>query len=587
MKRVLVLCAFLVGTFVAVPRAHAAPRVELQLSQREVAVGDPFQVTLNVLDDTEAPHGNPKLRLPQSIVVRGQMMGPLSYGSVVNGRVTQLTGIHATFTLEATKQGTFTIGPLTITWAGKTLTSKTVTVTAGTRAARPDPWAQLRNLFDDDDAKPPPEEEFDPKLALPAALGSHAFLHATIDKETAVLGEQRTLSVFLYQDADLPSPDVLSASEPTLEGFLTKSLLPPGQEPPEVGKAKVGDRRFRVRLVRKLAIFPVSGGALKVGPMRLKIRARGNGDRASETFTVNVTEPPRQGRPGNYVLGTTGSYRADCTVEPRTTKDGILGITAKLDGYGLFPDRLPVPASQNVVFEAPEVRENLVADESGRWGGWRSFQYVAKVGTQGTVDLGEMALPFFNPATGHYETAKCALGSVKVESAAPPAAAVLLSPLLSELPKPETSLAGTPPRTADLPRALPWVFGIGPLALFGLGIVRAMPERKKRKLTPSERFREGVRSATEAAQEGRPKDAIGELERGLDAFVREKYELTLGAVDDATARESLGEKGVPETLIAELLSFRSACTNARYGTTTDVDVTPLLDNARKLGKQFS
>lgn len=567
--------------------ASAAPRIEFQSSQKEVAVGELFQVTLSVLDDVQLDHGNPKLRLPDSIVVRGQMMGPLSYTTNFNGTVTRLQGLNATFTLEAKKKGTFTIGPLTIVWGGKTLTSKALSITVGAERKPSNPWGQLRSFFDDDDPRPPAEEETDPKLSLPAALGSHAFLHATIDKETAVLGEQRTLSVYLYQDADLPSPEVLSASEPALEGFLSKSLLPSGQEPPELGKAKIGERRYRVRLVRKQAIFPVQAGPLKIGPMRLKIRARGNGDRASESFTVVVTEPPKLGRPGNYVLGTTGSYRADCSVDPRTTKDGIVGVTVKLDGYGLFPDRLPVPNSQNVTFEAPELRDNFVADEGGRWGGWRSFQYVAKLASKGTTDLGELSLPFYNPSTAHYESAKCTLGTVVVENASPPPAPIALSPLLLELPKAETHLAGAPESTTTVPRKLLWAASLGPLALVGLALVKALPKRKKRVASPEQVFRNAIKVATIAASERRSKDAIGEIERGIESFVKEKSGASLRADEAAKVRELLGERDVADETIEALLQLRAACTQARYGTTDDVDVTPLLESARLVSKRLS
>ena len=107
-------------------------------------------------------------------------------------------------------------------------------------------------------------------LNLDRARDSGSFLHAIVDKTQAVVGEQITLSVYVYADVTGSDPELSDPHEVGTSDFLRQSLL----------KNDAHDRAHRVRarrghtymvaLLRKYALFPLHAGELEITPMRLR-----------------------------------------------------------------------------------------------------------------------------------------------------------------------------------------------------------------------------------------------------------------------------------------------------------------------------
>src|SRR5262249_53925140 len=127
-------------------------------------------------------------------------------------------------------------------------------------------------------------------------------------------------------------------------------------------------------------------------------------------------------------------------------RGGAVGVTVELKGSGNLPAALPVPVRAGVEWLAPETHEKLgTVQGTDRFCGTRTFAYVVRVQKEGDVDLGEIALPFWNPEARAYQFAKAALGTVHVKPGAVPASAADAPPeILPDMPVPRMSLA--PPR---------------------------------------------------------------------------------------------------------------------------------------------
>jgi hypothetical protein len=105
--------------------------------------------------------------------------------------------------------------------------------------------------------EPQPAITTDPRFALEHDRGRIAFLHATIDKTQAVVGEQITFSVFLYVDAAEHPPDFTDVHEATADDFVKRALFEDDQNDHQLGHALAGGRVWRVKLLRKSALFPL------------------------------------------------------------------------------------------------------------------------------------------------------------------------------------------------------------------------------------------------------------------------------------------------------------------------------------------
>ena len=167
-------------------------------------------------------------------------------------------------------------------------------------------------------AEPPP----DPELALDAPLDSKVFLRAVVDQKNPVVGEQVTLTVYVY--ARQTALELTDLHEPSIPDFYRRDLLSP-QNQPEPRPVSIGGVIWRAQPIYKAALFPLKSGEIEIGAMQSTVIGRGSGlnaARASQPIKLHVSEPPSKGRPVGYQMGDVGSYTLTVTVDPRKSEVG-------------------------------------------------------------------------------------------------------------------------------------------------------------------------------------------------------------------------------------------------------------------------
>ena len=290
-----------------VARAQSAPQMQIAVDTDVVELGGTLtlqmQVTASDVSPTDPDHGP----IP-GFVVRGQSTMPSRMTSIVNGVRSDRVGLTATWQLQAKKVGTFRLGPPTISYQGARYAGSSVTVKvvpagqAPQRSQDPfgsfspfDPW---KGLIQQPPPDPTPEPDVtpDPKFGLDAPRGAFAFLHATLDKTSAVVGEQVTLTIYLYIDA--AAADAISLDDPhdaTTNDFVRHSISSDDSFSKHVAYAQAGGKIWSVRVASRWALFPLKTGHLEIGGMSLRLaRPRGAGSpvRSSETLHVDVSGDP-------------------------------------------------------------------------------------------------------------------------------------------------------------------------------------------------------------------------------------------------------------------------------------------------------
>ncbi len=608
MTRAVGALAALLATWLICALASAAPpELRLSASTTTVEVGSTVDVTLQVMSTEGAPT-QATLSPTPGFSIASSRASPSQQVTIINGVRADRRGMTATWTLRADRIGTFTVGPATVDIGAvhhRGPGVKLTVVAAGTRPQAQPPPSSLfggpldpLGFFDQGPAMPEPampQVPLDPKLALDRPREAIAFLHAVVDKPSVVVGEQIMLTIYLYIDVNVREPEFGDAHEASTDDFLRKSLMKDETTSEDAGFGAAGGRVYAVKVLRRMALFPLKSGALAIGPMRLAVLPRG-GPRESERLSVRVSEPPIAGRPAGYEAGTVGSFLLTADVAPRTTpKGGAVAVTVSLSGSGNLPTELPLPLQAGVQWLQPDVHEKLGPMPGSLFGGARTFSYVVQLDREGDIDLGELALPYFNPATRKFAVTRAALGVIRVTKSTAEAPSVEVA-RLPELPPTRKTLGATRTPTARISdRRWGWSLLYGPPATFVLAAIGAAAAR---------------RSRTRAAERrNSPASALKQRERLLDAALKGDDG---GAVDAASVRlieaaaiASLGanlrastgaalvreltEAGAPEPVASEVRELLAACEAARFapdGNSTS-QARERAASARKLAQQLA
>jgi hypothetical protein len=416
------------------------PRISASIDASEVEVGEPFSISLNVTVQSGSPEPtDPRLVLPPGMTPSAPSISSQTEISFVNGRLSRRSGITATWRIVAAREGTFTIDGPSIAYSGERLRSNALRVTvspagAAVRSRRGggvgapqiqnpfDPFGmfpRLPNAFDSPlPVEPILPETSNPDLLLDAPLDQTVFLRAIAAPKEAVVGEQVTLGVYLYDRGG--ALDVTEPREPSAPDFFRRDLISPTSQPdPE--RVTIAGTVWRVRLLFQTALFALRAGDLELGPARATIapagRARaGRGAMVRESLPIKVhaIEPPSRGRPTGYEVGDVGAFALSAVVEPRSTEVGAaVAVNITLSGTGNVPRAVRIPLKASLEWLEPQTREALDADK-GKIRGSRTFSYVVRPKSAGDIDLGEVTLPFWNPEKKSYETARARLGKIKV-----------------------------------------------------------------------------------------------------------------------------------------------------------------------------
>ncbi len=524
--------------------------------------------------------------------------------SIINGSMSASTVLNVDWTLLGKQLGSATF-TARINVNGTVVKSNAVTITvvpagqAPPRTARPQPTDPFGGMFggqspfagqpfdpfgmlngqglpDDPQTMPvQPAVPLEPKLAMSAPRGPVAFVHAIADKTSAVVGEQVTFSVYIYVDPDQREPDFNDWHEATATDFLKQNLIDDTKDNQPVQYAMVGGKIWVAKLVRKWALFPVKTGLLEIGPMRLAVVGSrvGNASRQTESLAVKVDEPPMTGRPPGYVSGSVGHFNVVANVTPREIEQGG-GIAVDVDvtGTGNLPTNLTPPPQEGVDWLVPEVRDDL-APKNGVFGGSRNFSFIAHMNKAGTIDLGEITIPFFDPDTKTYGVARAALGTIDVKSngnVANAQAQAQEDQPLSGLPALKETLAREAPRRHLADRPIFWAFLVFcPFSFVLVAGGRSAARRIRgalefRRASPESLLSKRIADAKNA---GKANDA-----RALDAAIAKMIEqativragVNVRALTIDETEDHLAVRGVKRETAVEIADLLRACDEARF-----------------------
>jgi hypothetical protein len=561
------------------------------VDRTEVGTEDTFRLTVVAVD--MPPSAQVQLPAPKDFEVISS--------SRSNQRSIQLSGggpaviqdiTKHTLILRANRTGKLTIPPAVLTTASRTYRTEPVEMTvregrlgpAPGQAARPPPLPDpFRNM-----PMPDPFEGLEDNPVIPRG-DSDLFLRSSLDRNEVYVGEQVTLSLYIYSRVDLSSVDAVTM--PKLEGFWSEDVDSPTQLSGE--QRVINGIPYRAYLLRRRALFPVKAGTLTITAAEADITtgflfAGHRVHRVSNALKVKV-KPLPPGAPAGMANANVGEWHLSVDVSPTRVELGQ-PITVKiiLEGSGnvknVTPPKLTVPSSLKVY--DPTTTDKL-SPSKNRIQGKRVQEYLVMPQRTGTFTLPALEFPYFDPRRKQYEVARTDPIEVTVEAGSGGTAAVGPTPTtpmedsaneqknvltaggLRPLRYQARFVAPSTPvweRAFFLPAVLAPVGLLLGLALLGQvrGKLFAQTEAGRNK-QQAKAARKRLAEAEKLRGQGSTSAFYAEVEKALNTFLEARLRTPVVGL----TRDVLGEKmtaaGVDPALRSRALFVLEACDMGRFG----------------------
>lgn len=326
--------------------------------------------------------------------------------SIINGK--QSSSVTFRYFLSPKKTGGLTIGPATLQYNNKMYTTNPITVEV-VKGAQPQA-----------PSSPQDQRSQQQETSLP-----EIYIRTEVDKETAYIGEQITLSCYLYTRINIAGYDFVQ--QPNFTGFWTEELDIP--QHPTLQYQTINGVTYGVALMKKVALFPTSSGDVTIEPMvmtfsvRVQTRSRDPFDqffndpfdnffgrtqeiiRKTQPVTLKILPLPEENRPDSF-NGDVGSFTMSVDIDKtQVTQDEPIKLTVKIQGIGniktLKEPTITLPES----FKRydPEITENLFALQEPLQGE-KIFESVIMLSSAGEFQIDPVQFSYFDPHRKSYQT---------------------------------------------------------------------------------------------------------------------------------------------------------------------------------------
>ena len=397
-KRLIVVLGLGFGVVLGQPAQGLAQTVRAYLSQTEVRLNRQFVLNVEISGTQQLDEDPPVLPdLSAFAVYLGS--GTSTSMQIVNGR----TSLSLTFQhrFQATAEGTFEIGPVTVRAGGRDLRTEplTIRITDG----------------------PAPTSRADPPGADGTVAPEDLFITATASKPRVYVNEPVIVEYRIFTRVDVDGYNI--TQQPGTTGFWVEELEDPQARVEQVVRDGL---QYTSAVVRRVALFPTGAGTKTLAPLTLETQVRVQrrsrslfgdpfgglfGSRVSVVVGSNPVEIevlplPEAGRPDAFT-GLVGRLEVSASID-RTDAETNDALTYRLEVSGTGNIRtLPEPElgfPSDVEVYPPDVSERVDPTEDGVRGS-KIFEYVIVPRAPGQVTIPAVKLAYFDVDAGTYAAA--------------------------------------------------------------------------------------------------------------------------------------------------------------------------------------
>lgn len=564
--------------------------VTLTVDRTEVDVGEMVRVQARA-DVTGAEVGSfeePDLR---GFALRSrQISRPLQFrfGFGNQQQIVQSSTVQA-YVLQAETPGTYTFGPLEVRTAdGRTFESNEVQVV-------------VRGAVDPGTTPGDPTASEPTPPSGPAVDGYNpdpeAFVRTTADVSDPYVGQQVTVSVFLYTRTAIRGGLQLPRS-PTTDGFWTVDLLDGG---PLDGETQyVNGALYRVYRILHMAAFPLREGELVVGAPEVSFQAGAGFDLFAPPQEVRRTGVPIRvnARPVPTTGAVVGRYELEAAVDRQNVRTGdAITLTATVRGEGNVRDvRLELPPIDGLQVLQPRVDDEIV-HPSDRVGGQRRFEWLVVPQRAGTFEIPSLTLTAFDVASGTPSVVQSepitviAVGAA-IASDTPDAGTTQVAPTTNDDEPPptfgplrtESTLRRATTPVSSTPLFFAVLLGLPTLGAATL-LVRALRRRKPSAAKEARKeTRKRLDDAERHAREGDARAFYSAIATSLLGAIAARLGEPVGGLTHDELRKLLRARGFDEDLVRRTLDELEVCDFARFSSAggAEAEIRDCLERTRRV-----
>jgi hypothetical protein len=577
-------CLFVVAALLCVAREGRAAPVEfsLKVSPASGTLNDQFLATVQI---TVAGVNGPDRFWPPDfgeftiLDQRTQQSTQWSYDPVRGQEISNVETRR--FLVKPSRAGKLRIGPAKLRLDGRDYETKPVFVDVqglGSPSALAPPPAPVQGA-----APPVPQGAGGthvPGFSPPDATQIRpTFLHVVVDRPKVQVGEQVTVTWLLYTRSEVlqfqPKP-------PKLEGFWVETLYEP-QSYFSYREEVVGGRAYAVATIAKRALFPTKAGRLVIPPYEADVSTMatsfGSPLRASSREAMVEVDPLPTPVPAGFDPAYVGHFELEATVDRDNLPAGeSLTLTLSVKGTGAIR-RAKVPSLSLPGFQVyvPRDFDESVDTSSDIVRGERRYRYLMTPTKGGSLALGPIEIPFFDPKTATYEVARAdALPLMVVGDPSQVSGAASGST--------QDNLIGRDIRPLREPHAVRsrlvaklyrtrtfWLLVLAPGLAYVLVVLVDGLRALLRRETPRARLRRArgrarkrLRTAELHIKSGRAGKFFGEVARVLNEHIEERAGQPVAAMTREQLRTFLPERGFPDDTVDALVRELENCDFARF-----------------------
>ena len=562
-------------------------------ARQQVVVGEQFQLTYTI-NARSSNFAGPAIR--DFTIITGPNQSTSSSVQIINGNVTQTVNYSFTYILQATKEGSFTIGPARAVVDGKSLQSNSVTVTVVKGASAPSGNQNRQGNRQNQGTQG--NADIDD--------GTDVFVKASLDKSNPYQGEQVIVTFKIYTKVAVSQYSVKKQS--SFQGFWTKDLMGTDAKPRQ-DRQIINGEEYVVADIQKMALFPQRTGDLTIDPMELEIVAqvrRQNNRRQSDPFfdffndpffsgtyqnvkktlksnpiTVSVKPLPSSGKPASY-NGAVGNYTLNSGIDRLEVKanDAItLKYTIQGNGNLELIDRLNIEFPPDFEVYDPKITNNIQAGSNGVSGS-RSFEYVIIPRNPGNFTIKPVEFSFFDVRKGSYTSLLTPEYNIKVAKGEGGQTAVSYSGVNQEdikyIGKDILHIESLP---FKLIKTGSFFFGslfyflylLIPLLLFVIMILLLKKEIRRRSNAALMRNKKATRIsrkrlklAAQFLKSNEESKFFEEVSKALWGYLSDKFTIPPAELSRETVKSVLEKKKIADTTIEQFISVIDDCEYARF-----------------------
>lgn len=579
--------------------AFAQVKFTATASSNQVATGEQFEVDFTV-------QGNGDNFNPPDFSNFQVLSGPNMSQSMtsVNGATTYSTGYS--YILQATKEGTFIIGPASINVNMRGVKSNPLTI----KVIKGRPVQQQ--------AQQQQNAPGSASVGHTQNLSKLIFIKADVDKTHVYQGEQIIVTYKLYYRVSVLG-ETDAGKAPDLTGFWNQEI----KQPPQAVKQKPETYKglpYDVAILKQIVLFPEHAGTLTIDPISLTLAIRvpqpSSGDIFDQVFgggsfkdvnytvtsqpvTIHAMPLPEAGKPAGF-SGAVGSFSVESNVDKKELKaNETFNYNLKITGTGNLALINAPSINPPADFEKydPKTTDNISVNPAGVSGS-REYTYLFIPRHQGDFTFSPPGFSYFNPATKRYVTLPAKSFAIKVNKGDPQA-----NPTAYNMgSQQDIKMLGKDIRyiktdSPDLYKDGEGFYGsagfyllflLGPLAFTGALLYRRWDDKQNSdivKLKSRKANKIAAKHLAIAAKQlsaGNKNEFYEAIARGLYGYLSDKLNIPVADLNQENITSQLKARALDEGTIKQLADTIDLCEMARFAPVTGISQQQVFDKAKTI-----